>query len=402
MSKYLHRARKCTKKIPNYDVSPFIETIDQHYNELKVINERNLKEIQRKLIILRKAIRRYDTAPYYHKRNRAMRIYLELQRKKTKLANQGWEKSFLQDIHPLLNRYEEIVHHNQNRSLYPLSQKGTNISSSSNYAPSSIFVKPIPRERECNTTTVEQNAKMVQLNEAFLSQHRRDEVPTKLQQIEECMNPKCNLQPLLIIQKEARIVCPSCAQYSKHFSTLSSNFHSHDDSQNVIQHAYERKKNFKAFLSQFHENSKEISVELIRFLQRNFRDILYRSKLEVKSTPIKNKLKNSKKWKKYVDCSSKIANILNRRIVPKFSQEQIDLFVSMFEQTEIPFSQFKTIYRTNFMNSSYLMNKFLGLVDLTHYQSAFPLLRHRRTLQDQDITWAAMCNYLGWKYERSI
>jgi hypothetical protein len=185
-------------------------------------------------------------------------------------------------------------------------------------------------------------------------------------------------------------------------TSLSNGLHFGEDTENSSQHAYERKKNFKSFLSQFHVGAKEIPIRLIRQMQRAFRDILVRSTIELKSTPAKEWLKRSDEFRKYIDCASRIVNILNRRPVPRFTQEQIDTFVKMFEQTQLPFLHFKASNRQNFLNSCYLMNKMVGIAGMKHYQSAFPLLRHRRTLLEQDTVWAAICLQVGWPYEKSI
>jgi flagellin-specific chaperone FliS len=376
------KSKKWRRKNDVSEQANLLETLQTHYQELKAKNEKYYATIQKRLISVRKAIRRYDSPAYYHKRNRALRLYLELQQKKEKYNPQAWEKNFVRDISPILDRYEQIL---QSESC----SKGTNTK------PNTLL------------SVVPVQDKIHDLDHTFLTRHKKLDFTlshrsSSNNQIDECMNPHCKHQSLIVIPREARVVCPGCAQYSKHFSAPSSNYHYSEEIENNSQHAYERRKNFKAYLSQYHKDAKPIPPELIQFLFKNIRKILHRTKAEVKSTPIKNLLKASEKWKKYVDCAAKLANILNRRNVPSFTQEQIDLFVYMFDQIQIPFLQFKTIDRTNFMNSSYLMNKFLGLVKMTHYQAAFPVLRHRKTLEEQDITWALICAYIDWDFERSI
>lgn len=351
----------------------FLDNVDKHYLELEQKNSKHLSLIEKHLLDVKKRIRRCNIRPLYHQRNKFLRIYKDLLSRKDSLIKQTWKKQFLYDISPLLEKYAEI-------------KKGT--TSDTNITPT------------ITTTTA---SSVEQLNTAFFARHRRHELLPPAPEMEECKNPPCQREPLLLIPREARLLCRKCGQFTKQLTSSSNGLHFGDEiDHNSSQHAYERKKNFKSFLSQFHVHAKEIPEKLLRELQRAFRNILVTSKSEIRCTRLKKWLKNSDEYRKYIDCSARIVNILNGRPVPRFTQEQIDKFVEMFVKTQLPFLHFKPSGRQNFLNSCYLMNKFTGILKLRHYQSAFPLLRHKKTLLDQDLVWAAICTDLEWHYEKSI
>ena len=66
----------------------------------------------------------------------------------------------------------------------------------------------------------------------------------------------------------------------------------------------------------------------------------------------------------------------------------------MFKEIQIPFINNRPEKRKNFLSYSYVLHKFVELLELDQYKSCFPLLKSRQKLHGQDIIWKKICHIL--------
>ena len=74
----------------------------------------------------------------------------------------------------------------------------------------------------------------------------------------------------------------------------------------------------------------------------------------------------------------------------------------MFKEIQEPFMKVCPKNRKNFLSYSYVLHKFVELLELDQYKSCFPLLKSREKLHQQDKIWKDICKILKWEYIRSI
>ena len=85
--------------------------------------------------------------------------------------------------------------------------------------------------------------------------------------------------------------------------------------------------------------------------------------------------------------------------ITREAEHKIDM---MFEEIQEPFEIFKPKNRKSCLNYNYLMHKFFELLELDDYLIYFPLLKNREKLQEVDMTWKRICDYLNWEYYPSV
>jgi hypothetical protein len=74
----------------------------------------------------------------------------------------------------------------------------------------------------------------------------------------------------------------------------------------------------------------------------------------------------------------------------------------MFKEIQGPFMEVCPKNRTNFLNYSYVLHKFVELLGLDKYIEYFPLLKDREKLHQSDMIWKKICEKLGWHFIKSI
>ena len=74
----------------------------------------------------------------------------------------------------------------------------------------------------------------------------------------------------------------------------------------------------------------------------------------------------------------------------------------MFKEIQIPFHKFCPKSRKNFLSYSYVLHKFVELLELDDFLPCFILLKSREKLHQQDQIWKQICGYLNWQFIPSV
>lgn len=105
---------------------------------------------------------------------------------------------------------------------------------------------------------------------------------------------------------------------------------------------------------------------------------------------------------KYYEHIPHIINRLNGLPMPNFSQDLEEKLRTMFKQIQTPFLKHSPPNRKNFLSYSYVLHKFLQLLEKDEYLVFFQLLKSRDKLAAQDKIWKKICEEVGWQFIPSL
>lgn len=107
-------------------------------------------------------------------------------------------------------------------------------------------------------------------------------------------------------------------------------------------------------------------------------------------------------YNKYYEHTAHIINRLNGIPPPVITKETEDQLRRMFKDIQEPFMKVCPKNRKNFLSYSYVLHKFVELLDMNELKVYFPLLKSREKLYQQDTIWRDICKILEWPYYKSI
>ena len=91
--------------------------------------------------------------------------------------------------------------------------------------------------------------------------------------------------------------------------------------------------------------------------------------------------------------------LLSQEVYIKELEERLR---SMFKDIQIPFMKHCPPSRKNFLSYSYVLHKFIQLLEKDEFLKYFPLLKSREKLHEQDLIWKKICVELNWQFIKSI
>jgi hypothetical protein len=108
------------------------------------------------------------------------------------------------------------------------------------------------------------------------------------------------------------------------------------------------------------------------------------------------------KLNKYYEHTTYIINRLNGKGAPCISRDVEEKLKSMFREIQAPFMRHCPENRKNFLSYSYVLHKFVELLNIPELKQYFPLLKSRQKLIEQDKIWYLICQDLEWEFIPSI
>ena len=210
----------------------------------------------------------------------------------------------------------------------------------------------------------------------------------------------CNTEKTLFISN-GKLICLNCGEETP--ILIDSDKPSYKDPpREVCYFAYKRINHFNEWLAQFQAKEStdipqtvynDILIELKKERINNIKDL----------TPIKLReiLKKLKK-NKYYEHIPHIINKLNGVPPPIMNRKTEEELRRMFKEIQIPFHKFCPPNRKNFLSYSYVLHKFVQLLELDEFLPCFMLLKSREKLQQQDQIWKKICEQLKWQFIPSL
>jgi hypothetical protein len=204
----------------------------------------------------------------------------------------------------------------------------------------------------------------------------------------------------IIYLSEGKQICPQCGDETE--ILIESDKPSYKDPPREITYfSYKRINHFNEWLAQF--QAKE-TTEIPQDIYDSVIEELKKGRMEVSnlnSKQLRSILKKLKK-NKYYEHIPHILNRLNGISPPIMSREIEEELRRMFREIQIPFHKYCPPERKNFLSYSYVLHKFVELLDLDEYKNCFVLLKSREKLHQQDKIWKQICSQLKWQYIPSV
>ena len=200
---------------------------------------------------------------------------------------------------------------------------------------------------------------------------------------------------------KSELICSSCGYTEKIIINLDGNSYK-DPIRESTYFAYKRINHFNEWLAQFQSKescdvSEDIYNNIIKELKKdknfNIKNLSYKM--------IRDILKKLK-YNKYYEHIAHIYNVISGEKTPILTRANEEQLRIMFKEIQQPFCENCPPERKNFLSYSYVLHKFCELLELDHLLCAFPLLKSREKLQQQDVIWKKICKDLKWQYIPSV
>jgi len=211
---------------------------------------------------------------------------------------------------------------------------------------------------------------------------------------------ECGVEKTLYIS-DGKLICNVCGEETT--ILVDSDKPSYKDPPREVSYfAYKRINHFNEWLAQFQaKESTDIPQDVYDniIIELKKERIINMSEL----TPLKLReiLKKLKK-NKYYEHIPHIINKLNGIPPPVMSRETEEELRRMFKEIQLPFHKYCPANRKNFLSYSYVLHKFVQLLELDEFLPCFMLLKSREKLHQQDQIWKQICAHLKWQYIPSI
>jgi hypothetical protein len=141
-------------------------------------------------------------------------------------------------------------------------------------------------------------------------------------------------------------------------------------------------------------------------------DVYDKIRLEIKKLKIVNMSKLTRvtvksilrklRLNKYYEHATHIMHKVSGKSMPHIEVELEERLRHMFCQIQVPFLRHKPPTRKNFLSYSYVLHKFMLLLERDEYLPCCPLLRSRDKLMQQEVVFKKICEDLGWEFVRSL
>ena len=197
------------------------------------------------------------------------------------------------------------------------------------------------------------------------------------------------------------MICKNCGDIS--YIIIDSDKPSYKDPpKEVCYFAYKRINHFNEWLAQFQaKETTDIPKDLYDQILVEIKKERIDNMSNLTQGKIREILKKLKK-NKYYEHVPHIMNKLNGLPPPIMSRDTEEILRRMFKEIQIPFTKYCPKDRKNFLSYSYVLHKFVQLLDLDEFMDCFILLKSREKLHQQDLIWEKICEHLKWEFIPSV
>jgi hypothetical protein len=210
----------------------------------------------------------------------------------------------------------------------------------------------------------------------------------------------CNKERKLFLS-DGKMICESCGDETK--ILIDSDKPSYKDPPREISYfAYKRINHFNEWLAQFQaKESTDIPKEIYDEILVELKKERINNVNHLTQPKLREILKKLKK-NKYYEHIPHIINKLNGIPPPIMTRKTEEELRRMFKEIQIPFQNNCPTDRKNFLSYSYILHKFVQLLELDEFIPCFVLLKSREKLHQQDVIWKKICEELRWEFIPSI
>jgi hypothetical protein len=211
---------------------------------------------------------------------------------------------------------------------------------------------------------------------------------------------KCKGEKIIHLSRGC-MICKKCGDIS--YIIIDSDKPSYKDPpKEICYFAYKRINHFNEWLAQFQaKETTDIPKDLYDQILLEIKKERIDDMSNLTQSKIREILKKLKK-NKYYEHVPHIMNKLNGLPPPIMSRDTEEILRRMFKEIQIPFAKYCPKDRKNFLSYSYVLHKFVQLLDLDEFIDCFILLKSREKLHQQDLIWEKICEHLKWEFIPSV
>jgi len=175
-----------------------------------------------------------------------------------------------------------------------------------------------------------------------------------------------------------------------------------DPPKEISYFSYKRINHFSEWLNQIQgKETTDIPEEvfnsiILELSKQRIYDLSTVNPLKIREILKKNKINKYYEHIPYI--LNKITGIPNPHLNPDLE----DKLKNMFREIQVPFLKYSPSNRKNFLSYSYVLHKFIQLLNEHEFLKYFPLLKSRDKLHQQEQIWKKICEHLNWTFIRSI
>jgi hypothetical protein len=216
------------------------------------------------------------------------------------------------------------------------------------------------------------------------------------------INPECeNCETIMEYLNDSVIICPNCNMIKHIFIENDRNTCS-EVSNEISYFSYNRMNHFSEWINQIQgKETTDIPDEVFNTIYRDLQKNKITNMASLTTEKIKSILK-ANGFNRYYEHGAFILNRISGRNNPHFTAELEDKLRNMFRDIQTPFLKYAPKSRKNFLSYSYVLYKFLQLLNETEYLEYFVLLKSRDKLYQQELIWKNICADLGWQFIPSM
>ena len=206
---------------------------------------------------------------------------------------------------------------------------------------------------------------------------------------------------MLILFSEGVIICKKCGKVED--ILINSDKPSYKDPPKELSYfAYKRINHFNEWLAQFQaKESTDIPQEVFDQILVEIKKERINNMAKITKLKLRNILKKLK-LNKYYEHVPHIINRLNGIPAPVMDRNTEEKLRMMFKEIQGPFMKHCPKNRKNFLSYSYVLHKFVQLLELDEFLPCFTLLKSREKLHQQDMIWQKICKELKWERIKSL
>ena len=319
------------------------------------------------------------------------------------MTNLSQELTYFVNTSDILYNYYNLVENNtdKNMSIKTLENNGSQNKSIIEYFKLDEKKPPAPEKPVTPTYLPKQEMNRAALLDEFLSFTDEDYINNNIDNSLAIRCEHCNSIEKTMLYNDSICYCNTC--YSIQNLLTDNEKPSYKDPPKEISYfSYKRINHYQEWLNQIQGKETtdipedifdKIMLELKKQRITNVQDLNRR-----KIKEILKKLKINKYYEHIPYILNRITGIPN----PNLTQELEEKLRNMFKDIQVPFLKHSPLNRKNFLSYSYVIHKFIQLLEKDEYLKYFPLLKSRDKLHQQEQIWRNICGDLGWKFIRSI
>ena len=236
---------------------------------------------------------------------------------------------------------------------------------------------------------------------SYLSKTDANYINNNITQEDSSLCVHCNMSTKDILVNEGIVCCRNCYTI-EHIITDNEKPSYKDPPKEISYFSYKRINHFSEWLNQIQgKETTDIPEEVFDKIMLELNKQRIYNLVNVTTAKIREILKKHK-INKYYEHIPYILNKITGIPNPHLNSELEEKLKNMFKEIQVPFLKFSPNNRKNFLSYSYVLHKFIQLLDEKEFLKYFPLLKSRDKLHQQEQIWKKICEELNWKFIRSI